>query len=277
MLLTSFRYNSVVFETIAANEVTFAIVGPEFPTNPSSWSFNQTLPDSSSEYLVYNSTWDNYVTRLQRKLLDDNYLDPTKFHNLTSDECASTYNGDFITTGDCYAIPTPTYLERHRIDDQNSYYRSFNSSGQFDVGSFHTNSMMEFSCQSSAVFLTVKWDVLTISDCLSEVVPSKCEVQVSRIILWIVIACNLSKLLLMAMMLWYLDDDTIITIGDAIQSFLRYPDATTEDCCLMSNEKKRLKIWKIPHLRGSQYYKSRKRQPWRASCSRRRWVTSLLL
>lgn len=41
-LMVAFRYNSVVFETIAANQVKFLAVTPEFFTDKSSWSWNGT-------------------------------------------------------------------------------------------------------------------------------------------------------------------------------------------------------------------------------------------
>jgi hypothetical protein len=112
-----FVYNSVVFETIAPNEVTFAAVAPEFLTNKTSWSYGNTgsrpgdtSGDSwnSTQFPIFNSTFDNYITRLQNKLLDGRYLDRTIFHNLTSDECVSRYHAAFVTSGNGYGIMNKT-------------------------------------------------------------------------------------------------------------------------------------------------------------------------
>lgn len=73
-----------------------------------------------------------------------------------------------------------------------------------------------------------------ISYCLSELHESKCEVQFSLAILIIVMICNAIKALCMFLALRSLEDKPLVTIGDAIMSFLETPDKTTVGCCLLS-------------------------------------------
>jgi hypothetical protein len=117
---------------------------------------------------------------------------------------------------------------------------------------------------------------LTSKDCLSEILPEKCQVQFSQTILYIVIVCNVIKVAIMVFILWQLNDETIVTIGDAIKSFLQRPDPTTQDCCLMSKDSVS-KIWISQESRHGQKFKPKKRVPWYSAVSGRRWGMSLSL
>jgi hypothetical protein len=113
-------------------------------------------------------------------------------------------------------------------------------------------------------------------DCLSREMPQRCRVDLSQTILFIVIACNFLKVTIMAIVLWRLNQETIVTIGDAIASFLQTPDHTTEDCCLMSSRTID-RVWKVPEVRSSQSFQPKRREPWLGAISARRWGVCLLL
>lgn len=100
--------------------------------------------------------------------------------------------------------------------------------------------------------------------------------QFSQTILYIVIACNVLKIVLMVTILSRLSDVTIVTVGDAIMSFLQQADTTTRDCCLMSRRTID-QVWKRPELRNNQRYETKKRQSWFTAVSGRRWGLSLSL
>ncbi|KAF2827056.1 hypothetical protein CC86DRAFT_264039, partial [Ophiobolus disseminans] len=70
--------------------------------------------------------------------------------------------------------------------------------------------------------------------CITTITQPRCQVQLSLSIMGIVVVENLVKVLAMDFMLWRLDHDTIVTIGDAVQSFLQRADSTTTNCCLLS-------------------------------------------
>lgn len=80
----------------------------------------------------------------------------------------------------------------------------------------------------------------------------------------------------MALVLWRLNEPTVVTIGDAIQSFLARPDPTTENCCLMSKHNVDV-VWKSPEIQQNQRFKTRKREPWFSAISVRRWSVSIAL
>lgn len=114
------------------------------------------------------------------------------------------------------------------------------------------------------------------ADCLSEIVPLRCKVQFSLTILYWVIATNVAKIILMTITLWRLNEQTLVTIGDAVKSFLREPDPSTEDCCLMSRRNIKT-VWNVPEARLNQRFEPGKRRPWFSACSLRRWLFSMFL
>jgi hypothetical protein len=241
-----FLYNSVIFQTIGANQVYFLIVDQKFFTDKNNWS-----------YANYNSTWDNDFTRLQNTLLDDKYLDRTLFENITDAECRSRYTAPFISSGAGFGVPEQgEWRKLFGMREDNSLRTYFNGSEKLGIAGYGGK--------------------LKFSYCLSQrSPPPTCNIQFSQSILHIVIACNILKIGLMIFILWRLNQETIVTIGDAIKSFLHRPDSTTVNRCLMSTRTID-RLWKTQEQFG-QPFKQTEREHWFVACSKRRWVISLLL
>jgi len=91
--------------------------------------------------------------------------------------------------------------------------------------------------------------------CLSQQVPEVCKVGFTVYIMLIVVICNLLKVATMIASFWVLDDTPLVTIGDALSSFLEKPDETTKDRCLMEA---RSSITK-PDLNGEKWNPKRHR------------------
>lgn len=118
--------------------------------------------------------------------------------------------------------------------------------------------------------------MLILVDCLSQITPSKCQIQFSQTILYIVITCNILKISGMALILLWHNHETIVTVGDAIKSFLQRPDHTTNECCLMSRRNVD-RLWEVPEARYNQRFQPKNRESWFGACSTRRWCTALFL
>ena len=67
-----------------------------------------------------------------------------------------------------------------------------------------------------------------ISYCLSETAKERCKLQFSLPILLVVLFFNVVKATCMIITVRAFDSPTLLTIGDAINSFLRVPDTTTK-------------------------------------------------
>jgi hypothetical protein len=72
--------------------------------------------------------------------------------------------------------------------------------------------------------------------CLSERVPEKCSYNGNIPIVAIVLVANLIKLVGMLYVAFRLRDAPLITVGDAVESFLNEPDRTTRGMCLLTKE-----------------------------------------
>ena len=103
--------------------------------------------------------------------------------------------------------------------------------------------------------------------CLSQPVGDHCTVQLSLIIVGVVIACNTIKLTCMLLMLLHQKSIPLVTIGDAIESFMLDEDHTTHNMCWANRTTFTSGLWEPsakPYLR--------QRHLWFASASFRRWV-----
>jgi hypothetical protein len=75
--------------------------------------------------------------------------------------------------------------------------------------------------------------------CLAKKIKQNCKLQFSTQILTVVIVCNFAKTALMLMTLWRQGEETLLTFGDAIASWLDRPDGATKGECLAS----RITLW----------------------------------
>ena len=70
--------------------------------------------------------------------------------------------------------------------------------------------------------------------CLSQRIEEHCQVQISLVILEVVIACNAIKALCMLLTTRCQKSQPLVTLGDAIESFIQDPDRNTCGMCLAS-------------------------------------------
>jgi len=85
-----------------------------------------------------------------------------------------------------------------------------------------------------------------IASCYGDVRNEHCKMKFSLPIILVVIACNASKAICMAITYWYTRESTLDTLGDAIASFLDNPDPTTTGLCLVSKEDIQNHVWSSP-------------------------------
>ncbi|KAJ5371906.1 hypothetical protein N7517_003912 [Penicillium concentricum] len=150
----------------------------------------------------------------------------------------------------------------------------------------------EYNCNVSSLphirskITNNEWTVsgYKIDYCLAEKQEQHCKLQYSFTTTMIVIVFNIGKAgILFYMWVHIPDTDTpILTIGDAIASFLRRPDQYTQGGCLLAYRNvKRLhrvspKALKKRPLEEARPF-SEKRRRWGSALSRRRWIFSIFL
>jgi hypothetical protein len=74
-----------------------------------------------------------------------------------------------------------------------------------------------------------------ISYCLAEPAVQNCKLTLSLAIMIVVITANLIKAIIMSLAYFTLDAPTLVTVGDAIASFLARPDRNTTGLCISSS------------------------------------------
>ncbi|KAE8154580.1 hypothetical protein BDV25DRAFT_135750 [Aspergillus avenaceus] len=107
--------------------------------------------------------------------------------------------------------------------------------------------------------------------CLGERLPEQCRLQFSLQMAIVVIVMNGLKAILMLAVLWVIPKSCLITIGDAVASWMMDPDPTTEKMCLLSRDD----VQNAPNWPTDPRPFTPTRHPWAAAVSRRRWRTLL--
>jgi len=100
----------------------------------------------------------------------------------------------------------------------------------------------------------------------------QCRLNLCLSIMFLVILSNLSKAAVMFLTIWKLTTPTLVTLGDAITSFLDNPDPTTLDMCMATREGRKGQ-WGAPKAEpwhSKSYY-------WFESTSIERWLGLTLL
>lgn len=114
-----------------------------------------------------------------------------------------------------------------------------------------------------------KLDQHPISYCMVEPVEAQCRLSFSLPIMIVVITCNVVKAAIMILTYSKLKEPTLVTVGDAIASFLDKPDPTTESICLSTKYSIDHGKWKTKSLRMW----NPRRQFWFKAASTKRWIT----
>ena len=108
---------------------------------------------------------------------------------------------------------------------------------------------------------------ITVDYCLSQPVDERCRLQFSLVIMIVVIICNFLKTTCMLLTVYYHTRQPLVTLGDAVSSFLKNRDPSTENMCLAGKRKFLNGDWKG----GSEVWQIQ-RHRWFSAASTRRWL-----
>lgn len=114
--------------------------------------------------------------------------------------------------------------------------------------------------------------------CHSERVEPRCSLYASLPIFYAISGCNLVKLLIMLFVAFGLREAPLITIGDAVASFLDSPDSTTQNLCLLSKKAVTTKkIWEPNRAFIQPLAAQEECYRWSSAVSTRRWVLGTII
>ncbi|KAI9801518.1 MAG: hypothetical protein M1833_002750 [Piccolia ochrophora] len=110
--------------------------------------------------------------------------------------------------------------------------------------------------------------------CLSLPREERCRLRYSLSIMVVVLLCNMVKVAAMILTVSSLNAPSLVTLGDAIASFLTHPDLSTSGLCTSQRSSFKNSEWsRIPKAKA---WDSRSHR-WGKSASRRRWSMCIIL
>ena len=259
-----------------------------------------------------NTTWilNKYLLNLRNYTNEDRYgdighaTDSSGFQLFTSmleGYNASTPSYEDLTPAQCINLYYTDLLSSHRnlfLITNHTSNSSSNGTLKFSLtqgtilgfvlDSSGTKGLREswicaFACTAKTIISNVarglpwlialdRGEVVEVRGCKSEVTKEKCKVQFSLGIMIAVIGCNLVKACSMIMTVVRSREPTLVTLGDAIDSFLRIPDSTTTGICF-ADRRFIEREWKRGSRAGPRQWKQNGVQRWWTSVSKTRWIT----
>lgn len=272
-------YNSAVFSTLCARQYDVALVSREFLDGA---PFNATFA------IGWNDTTGT---------LRDYQKNHTSLVTLDNRACVEIYTAPIISTySDLILVSTYSNATNSLLYyDQNVESQLISDS--MGLGGPCSLPILETCDPSKVIANPLEWSIdipqytvyytsyastsedpsifngTRIQYCLSKGVEEHCKLQFSLAIMIIVIICNLVKTICMSIIAWKQDPKPLVTLGDAIASFLNRPDVKSEGKCVVGKtrfEDSRswgplISRWILKRLR------------WFRAASRRRWLVCNIL
>ena len=280
-------YNSAVFSTLSTREYDSFLVTSDFLNGA---PFNAT----EVEYSVINDMTYRYP-KLQ--YYSENQ---TSFVKLENKQCVEIYTAPIISThsdlllvsSDLHA--TNSLLSQNRYVDSQLIIDVRNQQQPDDDKIPSPFCELGLSCNNAGAVVNpqnlsfVTSDILRqshnhvngtipglsyIDYCLSQPVAEHCKLQFSVTIMIVVIICNMIKTVCMTTISWKQDPEPLVTLGDAIASFLDRPDVKTKRNCMAGRTRfEKSRYWGLLLSRWDP-----KRFRWFRAASRRRWIVCNIL
>lgn len=272
-------YNSAVFSTLCTRRYNVAIVSREF-LDGAPFYVTSRYPDGNDTdtLLDYQKNHTSLVT-LDNKACVEIYTAPiistysdlilvSTYSNATnsllyyeSDQDSQLIMGSPGGPGTC-SLPILETCNPSRVI-ANPLEWSIDIPQDVNFGSTYTS-----TSEDPSIFNGTR-----IQYCLSKGVKEHCKLQFSLVIMIVVIVCNLIKTICMSIIAWKQDPEPLVTLGDAIASFLDRPDVKSEGNCVVGKTPlQAIKFWGPLISRWDL-----KRLRWFRAASRRRWLVCNIL
>ncbi|KAH7141569.1 hypothetical protein B0J13DRAFT_637349, partial [Dactylonectria estremocensis] len=239
-----------------------------------------------NRYSIYPARWDDLIDP-DHQFHDKRYkalrnsLD--EFERLENRDCIAVYGQKLISDrSDVILIldpSTPDYLSNYTdvyggdpmdlVSTRNGWICGEDPwVDDCDVSSVNANDWTIYAEQPDLY----GGETLRVEYCLSKRTPEHCRLILSIPLLAVVVGCNVSKLVGLALTWLYLEKRPLLTLGDAMDSFLEYPDPATKGRCLLSKSPGQLLSWEA----GPRIWLPTKHR-WAASVSRTRCAVTISL
>ena len=275
-----FRYNSVVFGSSTANVFSSLTVTNDF-VNGGNWNTSQ------MGCFDYVSVEGPFVQELQANAKTYARLDPETCIKAYGSGYVSTYANVLLVTNDTVSRNVLNWRPSEGGTDLGSDTWICDGLGGGSRAGCDVEALVadaaDWKSPGYSVILAANESCLPyntdqmyrIDHCLAQETPEFCSVFISVPLLAAVIACNVIKLACFLIALLGLHLNPLITVGDAVQSFLSRPDKTTVGFGLL--DAVTIGLWTKAMIGQGPVVVGQ--EPWRpqtrrgsAAISRRRWL-----
>ncbi|PUU77981.1 hypothetical protein B9Z19DRAFT_1127461 [Tuber borchii] len=290
-------YNSIVYTSLSANDFLVSVVTKDHfelgaYSNLDKAGLRTAWPvgNTGHNYPTGEEYLDSHDFRLFRSMLQGNSSSTVRYEDLSPFEYINLYNTDLVSSHrNLFLMTSPSSnttknntvldieIEIVEGGDKSPGNWMCNYRGRNTTQPFLSNSS---ECTPSKLFRHVKsglpWRVklerageVEISRCKCERTAEKCKVQFSLGIMIVVICCNLVKACGMIMTVARSQEPTLVTLGDAVGSFLSVPDPTTMGICFADRQFIK-REWRRGWRTEPRQWKQKGAQRWWTSVSRTR-------
>ncbi|KXX81510.1 hypothetical protein MMYC01_202482 [Madurella mycetomatis] len=222
-------YNSAVFTSISCNRYVVFTVNEAFMTIENRTSLPPYLQTSSMK-AMYQAALEGRLERLER------------------DACFEAYASNYQSVrGDLLLVHTGTDLPatNSHSSRQSGIGLELTTTGCdiFQAYGWMCNGLKfghpQTSCPDEIPGLRDDLEHWTpfgypVKECYSLPTAERCKLLFSPTLCWLVTILNLLKALLMLVAALRFDTEPLLTVGDAVASFMRFPDESTRGLCLTS-------------------------------------------
>lgn len=284
-------YNSAIFSTLCTNNFNVYIVSDNFLDFSFKATEHLTLLDgcpTSAPDEVKGHRGDNmgaygdkvtYGDLLGNKTLEAlqaYHWNTTSFEVLSNEACIKIYTNTMHTTySDVLLVSrysssiSPILFSEGLSSSVLSIEGSMNAWNCSGTSCNADNTLAVSSDWSKVLLDAEDWSVqgCSIQYCLSQRATENCKLQFSLAIMITVIMCNLIKVICLSVIVWTRDQKPLVTLGDAIASFLEKPDPNTAGCCIFG----KLRFETNHHWHPLALGWAAESNSWFRAASKRRW------
>ena len=224
-------YNSAIFFSLGTRPYSALHMFEELPEN---FELNSTT-NFNGDLTAMSELWDTF----------ENFKNnPQGWRRLNNSDCIETYTALTLSAYSDLILVAPGSNSTTPVIDWGFFESEAScqldsAAGLCDMNSWPCNRNACTMSSSDGSHGLSYWNISQIASnwtlnhipveyCQAKVMPEKCTVQFSLTIMLVVIICNFVKVVSMSILIWRHSTQPLLTLGDAVSSFLQHPDFATE-------------------------------------------------
>ncbi|EXJ85156.1 hypothetical protein A1O3_05831 [Capronia epimyces CBS 606.96] len=230
-------YNSAFYKSLSTNDYAFYFATQDFVDGSSF-----TIPERTIDpyYLIIGS--------VEPAKVQSDLQTPGLYERLEMVDCIHAYATDFLTNRRNLVMVSKNDTANSSLLDMGFY--AFSTINPFvwicvsdpnldlygDNGNWEPCEKLVSKVEAAADADQWRPYGYDVQYCLSELVPERCSYNGNIPIVAVVLVANLIKVVSMLWLAFRVQDAPLITVGDAVESFLNESDRTTQGVCLLTKE-----------------------------------------